>query len=148
MELAVLTGVVLAYVMFIKYLPFKNFPDVFSAGFTSALNAIANTCIVVGFGSVVKEAPAFTWLTENIDKIPGPALVGVALSVTLICGLTHKEGYFPVFMLTVVLPCLGTALATSSAQTGASDQPVVYSKYNTYLDVVKSVSEMEELFSS
>ena len=49
-ELAVLTGVVLAYVMFIKYLPFKNFPDVFSAGFTSALNAIANTCIVVGFG--------------------------------------------------------------------------------------------------
>ena len=168
-ELAVLTGVILAYIMFLKYLPLKDAANVFSAGFSSALSAIANTCIVVGFGSVVKGAPAFTWLTENIDKIPGPALVGVALSVTLICGITgsasggigmaipaiapiyvaqgvipeaihrvasiasgaldslphngyvvttlnicglsHKEGYFPVFMLTVVLPSIGTALA-------------------------------------
>lgn len=168
-ELAVLAGVILAYIMFIKYLPLREAANVFSAGFTSALNAIANTCIVVGFGSVVQGVPAFTWLTENIGKIPGPALVGVALSVTLICGITgsasgglgmaipaiapiymaqgilpeaihrvasiasgaldslphngyvvttlnicglsHKEGYFPVFMLTVVLPSLGTALA-------------------------------------
>lgn len=41
-----------------------------------------------------------------------------------------------------------TTETTSSDQTGDSDQPVDYSKYNAYLRVVESVSEMEGLLSS
>lgn len=168
-EISILIGTVLAYVMFSKFLSFKHAPMLFKDGFSSALSAIANTCVVVGFGGVVKAVPAFTWLTENISNIPGSPLIGVALAVTIIAGITgsasgglgiampaiapiylaqgvvpqaihrvasiasgaldsmpwngyvvtllsviginHKEGYFPVFVVSVVIPSLATALA-------------------------------------
>ena len=168
-ELSILIGVILAYVMFIKFLDVKSTGKYFQDGLQSCISAIMNTAIIVGFGTAVKAVPAFTWLTANIVNIPGPALVGVALSVTIICGitgsasgglgivvpaiapiylergivpeaahrvasvasgaldsmpwngyvvtllsickLTHKEGYFPVFVTTVLVPSLGTAVA-------------------------------------
>lgn len=43
-----------------------------------------------------------------LDSLPHNGYVVTTLNI---CGLSHKEGYFPVFMLTVVLPSIGTALA-------------------------------------
>lgn len=168
-EVSILIGVVLAYIMFSKFLSFKEAPVIFKDGFEAALSAIANTCVVVGFGTVVKAVPAFTWLTENISKIPGSPLIGVALAVTIIAGITgsasgglgiampsiapiylaqgvapqaihrvasvasgaldsmpwngyvvtllsvigvtHKEGYWHICVVSVIIPTLGTALA-------------------------------------
>ena len=168
-EISILIGSVLGLVMFHKYFTKKDMPVMFQEGFTSSLGAIANTAIIVGFGSVVKAVPAFTWLTDNITKIPGSPLIGVAIAVTVIAGITgsasgglsiamdsigplyvsrgvlpeaihrissiasgaldsmpwngyvvtllnvigitHKEGYFPVFVTTVLVPTLGTILA-------------------------------------
>ena len=168
-EISIFIGVILSYVMFIKFLDVKKTSTYFTDGLQSCIGAIMNTAIIVGFGTVVKSVPAFTWLTENIVNIPGPALIGVAISVTVIagitgsasgvlgivmpaiapiylargvipqaahrvasiasgaldslpwngyvvtllniCHLTHKEGYFPVFVTTVLIPILGTAIA-------------------------------------
>ena len=60
----------------------------FAGGATSAISAIANTSAVVGFGSVVKAIPLFQSILGVMLNIPGPALLGAAIAVTVICGLT------------------------------------------------------------
>jgi H+/gluconate symporter-like permease len=66
----------------------RRLPGAFSRGATSAVVAIANTCAVVGFGSVAKATPAFQAALDAVVGLPGDPLVGAAIAVTVIAGLT------------------------------------------------------------
>ncbi|MDQ0253257.1 H+/gluconate symporter-like permease [Evansella vedderi] len=59
-----------------------------AVGTQNALVAIANTCAVVGFGSVAAQVSSFQVLLDRLVNIQGPELLGLALAVTIICGLT------------------------------------------------------------
>jgi len=167
-------GIALTYLLNYRY--FDHPAQPFTEGATGALIAIANTCAVVGFGAVAKATPAFTDIVVIMTSIPGGGLVGAALAISVICGLTgsasggqtialpllaplyigpgvestqavepealhrvvsiasggldsmphngyvvtlirsicgetHRDAYFPLAKLTVVIPFLGTVLA-------------------------------------
>ncbi len=63
-------------------------PDALSGGATGAVIAIVNTCAVVGFGSIAKLSPAFGAVLEGLESLPGDPLIGAAIAVTVIAGLT------------------------------------------------------------
>ncbi|MFC0270633.1 GntP family permease [Metabacillus herbersteinensis] len=84
--IALLGGVISTYVLNRKY--FINFWDAVSAGTIGALIAIANTAAVVGFGGVAKATPAFSDTVNLVTSIPGSPLIGGAIAVCVIAGLT------------------------------------------------------------
>ncbi|RUO68381.1 GntP family permease [Idiomarina ramblicola] len=55
---------------------------------TGALVAIGNTAAVVGFGSIAKITPAFDTAVNAMTSLPGNELVGAAVAVSVIAGLT------------------------------------------------------------
>ncbi|GAE35120.1 GntP family permease [Halalkalibacter akibai] len=59
-----------------------------AVGAQNSLVAIANTCAVVGFGSVAAQVSAFDTFINALVNISGPPLLGLAIGVTIICGLT------------------------------------------------------------
>jgi H+/gluconate symporter-like permease len=83
---ALLGGVITTYLIHRKY--FLNFWQAITEGTTGALVAIANTSAVVGFGGVAKATPAFAHTVEFMTNIPGSPLIGSALAVCVIAGLT------------------------------------------------------------
>ena len=98
---ALLSGVATLYLLQYRY--FKNPGQPFTEGATGALVAIANTCAVVGFGAVAKVTPAFTEVVAVITNLPGGGLVGAAIAITVICGLTGSASGGQ----TIALPLLG-----------------------------------------
>lgn len=75
-----------------------------ASGAQGALVAIANTAAVVGFGGVAKLAPAFQQAVDLVTQIPGPPLVGAAIAVTLIAGLTGSASGGQVIALPILAP--------------------------------------------
>ncbi len=57
-------------------------------GVLGALMAIGNTAAVVGFGAVAKLTPAFNEIVHGLTALPGPELVGAAVAVSVVAGLT------------------------------------------------------------
>ncbi|MEX2333403.1 MAG: SLC13 family permease, partial [Pseudohongiella sp.] len=55
---------------------------------TGALIAIGNTAAVVGFGGVARVTPAFDIAVLAVTSLPGNELVGAAIAVSAIAGLT------------------------------------------------------------
>jgi H+/gluconate symporter-like permease len=80
------SGIFLGSVLMAKYL--KHFWDALAQGAQDALVAAANTCAVVGFGSVAAQVTAFDRVLDSLLSIPGPPMLGLAIAVTLICGIT------------------------------------------------------------
>ncbi|MCM3088977.1 SLC13 family permease [Bhargavaea ginsengi] len=87
--LALSGGVIATYVLNRKY--FRNFGNAVSEGTIGAIVAIANTAAVVGFGGVVKTTPAFATVVDGITSIPGSPLIGGAVAVGVIAGLTGSS---------------------------------------------------------
>lgn len=79
-------GVLTLMVLNHKY--FNNISSAVNAGTTGALIAIGNTAAVVGFGSVAKVTPAFQEAVAMMTSLPGNELVGAAVAVSVIAGLT------------------------------------------------------------
>lgn len=79
-------GVVSLYLMNIKFL--KNPAAATNEGVLGALLAIGNTAAVVGFGSVARLTPAFAGVVDYMTHLPGPELLGAAVAVSAIAGLT------------------------------------------------------------
>ncbi|MFA7555708.1 MAG: SLC13 family permease [Spongiibacteraceae bacterium] len=83
---ALFSGLVLTYLLSHRY--FKSLTQPFTEGATGALLALANTCAVVGFGTVAKATPAFADVVQILTSMPGGGLLGAAVAITVICGLT------------------------------------------------------------
>lgn len=97
-----LTGGVLT-LMIINFQYFHDLPKAVNLGTTGALVAIGNTAAVVGFGSIAKTTTAFQSTVEIMNQIPGNELVGAAIAVSVIAGLTGSASGGQA----IVLPLIG-----------------------------------------
>lgn len=79
-------GVVSLYLLNFRFL--HNPAAATNEGVLGALLAIGNTAAVVGFGSVAKLTPAFSSVVDYMTHLPGPELLGAAVAVSAIAGLT------------------------------------------------------------
>lgn len=162
---------ILAVVLFFRHFPDKKFMPAINEGASSAVVVIINTAAIVGFGSVTKLTPFYTWAVGtiisaqmnpytlsfvatnafaglmgsssgalglfyeslgdlmlkygqagyNLEFIHRLSSVGCAgldslpycgaiISVLNVCGVSHKKGYFPIFINCTVIPILVGAL--------------------------------------
>ncbi len=79
-------------------------PAAFSRGATGAVVAITNTCAVVGFGAVATLSPAFQDALQIVQNLPGDPLVGAAIAVTVIAGLTGSASGGQSIALPLIAP--------------------------------------------
>jgi H+/gluconate symporter-like permease len=75
-----------------------------TAGAFGALLAIANTSAVVGFGSVAKLTAGFQSAVDVMTHLPGDPLIGAALAVSVIAGLTGSASGGQSIALPLVAP--------------------------------------------
>lgn len=72
----------------INFKHITNVQDIFSEGTYGALLAIGNTSAVVGFGAVAKLSPAFVAIVDSLTRMEGNELIGAAIAITTVAGLT------------------------------------------------------------
>lgn len=99
---ALLGGVLSIYIINFKY--FHNMNRAINEGVLGSLLAIGNTAAVVGFGSVAKLTPAFQAAVEAMTSIPGNELVGAAVAVSVIAGLTGSASGGQAIALPAIAP--------------------------------------------
>ena len=80
---------------------FENMGKTFGSGCTSTMKSIMNVAAVVGFGAAVELAPGFQYLIDNLDKIPGPPLLQLALATNIVAGITGSASGGEAIALTV-----------------------------------------------
>lgn len=95
-------GIAATYFFNRKY--FRNIGHAFSEGAVGAVIAIANTAAVVGFGGVVKATPSFAAAVDVMTDIPGSPLIGGALAVAVIAGLTGSSSGGQAIALPLLAP--------------------------------------------
>jgi len=96
------SGIIATYLINRKY--FANIGKAITEGATGAVIAIANTAAVVGFGGVVKATPAFEKAVGFMTDIPGSPLIGGALAVAIIAGLTGSSSGGQAIALPLLAP--------------------------------------------
>ncbi|MDR1979213.1 MAG: hypothetical protein LBQ42_10825 [Synergistaceae bacterium] len=87
LESGLLLGSILAWVLMNKYQDNSRLLVNLGDSCKNSMGAIANTCAVVGFGTVVQAAKAFPVIVNAVLDIPGPDLVGVAVAMNVIAGI-------------------------------------------------------------
>lgn len=97
-----LTGGVLSIVV-INFKHFHNMEKAITFGTSGALLAIGNTASVVGFGAIAKSTDAFQVAVDVMTQLPGNELIGAAIAVSVIAGLTGSASGGQV----IALPLLG-----------------------------------------
>ncbi|MBD3585018.1 GntP family permease [Salinimonas sp. HHU 13199] len=90
--------------MLVNYKHFQNLPGAINLGTTGALVAIGNTAAVVGFGSIAKNTDAFMSTVDLMTQIPGNELIGAAIAVSVIAGLTGSASGGQAIVLPLVAP--------------------------------------------
>lgn len=88
----------------INYKHFHNLQSAINLGTTGALVAIGNTAAVVGFGAIAKNTDAFQNTVELMTQIPGNELIGAAIAVSVIAGLTGSASGGQAIALPLVAP--------------------------------------------
>ncbi|TKB47520.1 GntP family permease [Thalassotalea mangrovi] len=91
-------------IMIINATHFHNINHAVSEGTTGALIAIGNTAAVVGFGAVAKSTDAFQLAVEVMTQIPGNELIGAAVAVSVIAGLTGSASGGQAIALPLIAP--------------------------------------------
>ncbi|WP_370642998.1 GntP family permease [Sporosarcina sp. ACRSM] len=99
---ALLGGVITTYFVGKKYS--SNFGGAVSAGTLGAIVAIGNTAAVVGFGGVAKNVPAFQTAVDAMTNIPGSPLIGAAIAVSVIAGMTGSSSGGQAIALPLLAP--------------------------------------------
>jgi H+/gluconate symporter-like permease len=99
---ALLGGVI--SIAMINYKYFINLANAINLATTGALVAIGNTAAVVGFGAVAKTTPAFQDAVALMTQIPGNELVGAAVAISVIAGLTGSASGGQAIALPLVAP--------------------------------------------
>lgn len=100
--IALLGGVITTYLLNRKY--FKSFWNAVSEGTLGALLALGNTAAVVGFGGVAKAVPAFEVAVNAMTSIPGSPLIGGAIAVSVIAGMTGSASGGQAIALPLIAP--------------------------------------------
>jgi H+/gluconate symporter-like permease len=78
--------------------------DAFGRGAAGSVVAITNTCAVVGFGAVAQLSPAFQQALTAVQALPGDPLIGAAVAVTVIAGLTGSASGGQTIALPLIAP--------------------------------------------
>jgi H+/gluconate symporter-like permease len=78
--------------------------DAATAGSLGALIAIANTAAVVGFGGVAKLTAGFQSAVHVMTHLPGDPLIGAAIAVSVIAGLTGSASGGQTIALPLIAP--------------------------------------------
>ncbi|WP_432361004.1 GntP family permease [Sporosarcina sp. UB5] len=99
---ALLGGIIATYIVGRKYS--TNFGAAVSAGTLGAIVAIGNTAAVVGFGGVARAVPAFKMAVEAMTSIPGSPLIGAAIAVSVIAGMTGSASGGQTIALPLIAP--------------------------------------------
>jgi len=99
---ALLIGVLSCWAINHKYM--HDLGKAINFGTTGALIAIGNTAAVVGFGSVAKATPAFAVAVEFMTNLPGNELIGAAVAVSAIAGLTGSASGGQAIALPILAP--------------------------------------------
>jgi len=99
---ALLGGIISTYIVGRKYS--SNFAEAVSAGTLGAMVAIGNTAAVVGFGGVAKSVPAFQLAVDAMTNIPGSPLIGAAIAVSVIAGMTGSSSGGQAIALPLLAP--------------------------------------------
>lgn len=86
--IALFAGCVTAWLFMYKHSVVAKPMSMLTKGTENSLMAIANTCGVVGFGSVAAEVPAFTAIIDTLTNMPGFEYAGLAIAVSVIAGIT------------------------------------------------------------
>ncbi|WP_226528455.1 GntP family permease [Metabacillus niabensis] len=100
--IALLGGVIATYLLNRTY--FKSFWSAVSEGTLGALIALGNTAAVVGFGGVAKAVPAFEVAVDAMTNIPGSPLIGGAIAVSVIAGMTGSASGGQAIALPLISP--------------------------------------------
>lgn len=100
--IALLGGVIATYLLNRKY--FRSFWNAVSEGTLGALLALGNTAAVVGFGGVAKAVPAFEVAVNAMTSIPGSPLIGGAIAVSVIAGMTGSASGGQAIALPILAP--------------------------------------------
>ncbi|KKI88839.1 citrate transporter [Bacillus sp. SA1-12] len=100
--IALLGGVIASYLLNRKY--FTSFWNAVSEGTLGALIALGNTAAVVGFGGVAKAVPAFEVAVNAMTSIPGSPLIGGAIAVSVIAGMTGSASGGQAIALPLLAP--------------------------------------------
>ncbi|PMC36966.1 citrate transporter [Bacillus sp. UMB0899] len=100
--IALLGGVIATYLLNRTY--FKSFWSAVSEGTLGALIALGNTAAVVGFGGVAKAVPAFEVAVDAMTSIPGSPLIGGAIAVSVIAGMTGSASGGQAIALPLISP--------------------------------------------
>lgn len=95
-------GVLTLYLLNRRFV--QNLDKALNDGVTGALLAIGNTAAVVGFGSVAKLTPAFDSIVQQMTHLPGPELLGAAIAVSVIAGVTGSASGGQVIALPEIAP--------------------------------------------
>lgn len=99
---ALLSGIIVTYIVNRKH--FKGFWNAASEGTLGALIAIGNTAAVVGFGGVAKAVPAFGVAVDAMTHILGSPLIGGAIAVSVIAGMTGSASGGQAIALPILAP--------------------------------------------
>lgn len=79
-------GALVCYVLYFN--KFANIMNTLSEGCLSTMKTVMNVSAVVGFGGVIEKVPGFDYVINNLDKIPGPPLIQLAIATNIVAGIT------------------------------------------------------------
>jgi H+/gluconate symporter-like permease len=100
--LAIFAGVLASLVCLWRYLPSMWQP--LGDGFVNGLLAIGSTSSVVGFGTALRDLPAFEQLVDWVTHLPVDPLIGAALAVAVIAGIAGSASGGQGLALPIVKP--------------------------------------------
>lgn len=84
---ALFSGIVVAWLLMYRNALGTHWKTL-TKGTENAIQAIANTCAVVGFGAVTAKVPAFSAIVDTLTNMPGLEYAGLAMAVTIIAAIT------------------------------------------------------------
>ncbi|MDZ4859979.1 MAG: GntP family permease [Candidatus Hydrogenedentes bacterium] len=97
-------GVLAGMILNARHLRGGRMTTVAAGGALGALIAIANTAAVVGFGGVAKLTDGFQTAVGVMTYLPGEPLVGAAIAVSVIAGLTGSASGGQTIALPLIAP--------------------------------------------
>ncbi|MCK9563353.1 MAG: hypothetical protein M0R02_11625 [Bacteroidales bacterium] len=100
--LALLAGCTVSLLIHFRF--FRSIGQAAGDGALGSLIAIGNTAAVVGFGSVAQASPAFDMAVSFITNLPVDPLIGAAIAVTVISGLTGSASGGQSIALPILAP--------------------------------------------